>query len=105
MILRIPHWAPRLSLRFLPRHTDVSQQMIFESAKLAAASTQTNGADDEAQDTAAGRADNIAGAYIRQVGHNISFRDAIMGFIIALDIACGDCIMEMNVFEVNHHGL
>ena len=105
MILRIPHWAPRFGLRFLPRHTDVRQHMIFESAKLAAASAQTNGAGDEAQDTAAGRADNIAGANIRQVGHNISFRDAIMGFIITLDIARADCIMEMNVFEANHHGL
>ena len=105
MILRIPHWAPRLGLGCMAGYTDVRQQMIFESAKLAAASAQTNGAGDEAQDTAAGRAGYIAGANIRQVGHNISFRDAIMGFIITLDIARGDCIMEMNVFEVNHHGL
>ena len=105
MILRVPHWAPRLGLRCMTCDADVRQQMIFESAKLTAASVQTNGADDEAQDTAAGRAVNIAGANIRQVGHNISFRDAIMRFIIALDIARGDCIMEMNVFEVNHHGL
>ncbi len=87
MILRIPHWAPRFGLRCLTGYADVRQQMIFESAKLTAASTQTNGADDEAQDTAAGRADNIAGANIRQVGHNISFRDTNMGFIISLDNA------------------
>ena len=105
MILRIPHWAPRLGLGCMACDADVRQQMIFESAKLTAASTQTNGADDEAQKTAAGGAGNIAGANIRQVGHNISFRDAIMGFIISLDNARDDCIMEMNVFEVNHHGL
>ena len=105
MILRVPNGALCFGHRVLTRHTNIGQHMIIESTELTAASVQTNGADDEAQDTAAGRTDNIAGANIRQVGHNISLRDAIMGFIITLDIARGDCIMEINVFEVNHHGL
>jgi hypothetical protein len=46
MILRIPHWAPRLGLGCMAGYADVRQQMIFESAKLTAASVQTNGADD-----------------------------------------------------------
>lgn len=38
MVLGIPNWALRLNLRGMACHANITQHMIFESTKLAAAS-------------------------------------------------------------------
>ena len=105
MILRVPNGALCFGLRCMTCDADVRQQMIFESAKLTAAPSQTNGTEDHAPEPTEGRAAICEGGVTAQVRHVISFRDTNMGFIIFLDTARQNCIMKMNVFEANHHGL
>ena len=105
MILRVPNGALCFGHRVLTRHTNIGQHMIIESTELASAPSQTNGMEDRAPEPTEGRAAICEGGVTAQVRHVISFRDTNMGFIIFLDTARQNCIMKMNVFEANHHGL